>query len=34
LCFDIFLRRFLINDPMQKPQIREGRGLIVVPIGG
>ena len=24
LCFDIFLRRFLTNDPMQKPQIRKG----------
>ena len=24
LCFDIFLRRFFTNDPMQKPQIRKG----------
>ena len=29
LCFDIFLRLFLTNDPMQKPRIRKGDGHMV-----
>jgi hypothetical protein len=32
LCFDIFLRRFLTNDPMQKPRFRVGRRHMVAPI--
>jgi len=33
LCFDIFLRRFLTNDPMQKPRFRVGRRHMVAPLG-
>ncbi len=33
LCFDIFLRRFLTSDPIQKPHIKgEKTALMVAPL--